>query len=389
MTERARRAKLPVLSREDARRYLVSQLGLARFAPGRGASAIRGVLGRLRCIQLDPLDVIGQNADLVVIARVRGAKRGDVYRAVLPGDAFEHFAKERCLLPASAFPYYRDRAVEAPWWRHSERMRRLPAGLLEEVLREIEERGPVGARALTHRGAVEPLDWSGWKGTSSAAKLALEVLWTRCLVVVAGRDGREKLFDLPRRALPAVAGQAAPGDFATWALLERVEAAGLLSRAAGPWWSTLADVRTGSLPSALVAAGRLEEVVVEGADRPYLAPLGFRDRAVARPDDAMRILAPLDPLIWDRSLVRQVFGFDYVWEVYKPPAERRFGWYVCPLYHRGRLVGRIEATAAEGTLVVSRVWKEPGRELDEGALDLALERHAIACGCDAVKRRRR
>lgn len=381
---------------DDARRALVSHLGLASFEQRSGAEGIREVLGRLRCIQLDPLDVIGQNADLVVIARVRGVRLGDVHRALYPGFAFEHFAKERCILPASAFPYYREQAVETPWWRHSERMKRLDVGLVADVLAEIEERGPISARKLTPRGQVTPLDWSGWKSTSSATKLAVEILWTRCQIVVAGRLGKEKVYDVPRRALSEQAALPPASDFARWAVLERVAAAGLLPRNAGPHWSMLSQVRTSALPDDLVAEGLLEEIVIDGATRRYLAMRGFFDRKPTPPDAAMRILGPLDPLLWDRGLVRAAFGFDYVWEVYKPASERRWGWYVCPLYHRGRLVGRIEASVQGTTLVVDRLWREPKaatgkakKEIDEKALGAALERHAEACGCDAVRRGRR
>ena len=365
---------------------MVSHLGLARFAPRRGPRAIVELLGRLRCIQLDPLDAIGENADLVVLARVRGARRGDVHRALYPGHAFEHFAKERCILPAAAFPHYRERAVETPWWRHSERMKRLDAGLIDDVLGEVRARGPLRARDLTPRGGVEPIDWAGWKGTSSASKLALEVLWTRCQVVVAGRNGRDKFFDLPERALPLVASAPPQHPFEEWGIRERVEAAGLLPRAGGPCWSMLSHARLGHVPEAMLARGELEEVEVEGARRPYLATSGFLERPLVEPDDAMRVLGPLDPLLWDRGLVRQAFGFDYVWEVYKPAHERRYGWYVCPLLHRGELVARMEAAVSHRTLLVSKIWREPERHFDEDAFALLLERHAVALGCDGFKR---
>ncbi len=377
-----------VISRDEARRFLVSHLGLARREKRAGAAGIRQTLASLRCIQLDPLDAIGQNADLVVLARVRGASRGEVHRALYPGHAFEHFAKERCLLPASAFPHYRDRAVETPWWRHSERMKKLDPGLVRDVLAEVRARGPISARALEHRGSVVPIDWSGWKGTSSAAKLALEVLWTRCEVVVAGREGRNKLYDVPARALPDVAEQPGSLDFSRWALVERVSAAGLLSRASGPWWSMLAEQRTSGLADQLAREGAIEIVSIEGSKRPYLAPKGFRETRPQEPDLAMRVLGPLDPLLWDRALVRDVFGFDYVWEVYKPASERKWGWYVCPLYHRGGLVGRIEARIEGGVLCVDKLWREAGAAFDEGAFDAALEAHAIACGARGVKRGR-
>src|SRR5512142_865548 len=96
------------LTRDEARQALVAWLALDRPL-GTGPAGIRKALERLRSIQLDPLDRIGTNADLVVLARVDGVTRGDVWTALFPKYAFEHFAKERCILPASAFPHYRAR----------------------------------------------------------------------------------------------------------------------------------------------------------------------------------------------------------------------------------------------------------------------------------------
>ncbi|HHH30451.1 MAG TPA: hypothetical protein ENK57_19210, partial [Polyangiaceae bacterium] len=113
------------LSRDEARRHLLGHLGLASGLR-RGSAGIRATLADLGCIQLDPLSPMGTNADLVVHARVDRIRDGAVIRALLPGHAFEHFAKERCLIPASAFPQYRDRAVQTPWWRLAQSAKRVP-----------------------------------------------------------------------------------------------------------------------------------------------------------------------------------------------------------------------------------------------------------------------
>jgi uncharacterized protein YcaQ len=376
------------ISPQEARSYLVGQLGLAGVALPGGADGVRALLLRLRCIQLDPLDVIGTNADLVALARVDGISRGDIFRHLFPGHAFEHFAKERCLLPAEAFPWYRDRAAETPWWRLSERLTRLPPSLLDAVLKEVRASGPVTAASITDHGRVDPLSWNGWKGTSRATSMALEVLWTRCQVVVCGRSNGAKLYDVPDRALPHVARRPS-GPFDRWALLDRIEAAGLLGRSAASTWSALAAVRTSPLPDALIAEGLVEAVTVGDSARRYLAPAGFRQRSFPVADGRIRILGPLDPLLWDRELVRQAFHFDYVWEVYKPVEERRWGWYVCPLLQGHHLIGRIEAVVDGPTLRVRTVWREPGATIDADALGAALERHATACGARRVIRPRR
>ncbi|MET0405517.1 MAG: winged helix DNA-binding domain-containing protein [Cystobacter sp.] len=381
------------LPAEEARAFLVSHHTLAAPVHPPGAEGVRALLRQSRHIQLDPLDVIGTNADLVALARVDGIARGDVYRHLYPGHAFEHWAKERCILPAGAFPHYRERSRQEPLWRHGRQNQRVPPAVLEAVLEELHANGPLTAAELTDHGAVEPIEWGGgWKGTAKATSMALEVLWTRCDIVVCGRSPGGKRYDVPHRALPEQDRRrpkyTTEEGFWRWALAERVEAAGLLSRGAGAHWSMLSPVRVTLLPDTLVREGVLEEVMVPGLPRRYLAPAGFRARPVTIPDARMRILGPLDPLVWDRALVKQVFGFEYIWEVYKPGEQRRWGWYVCPLLHQGRLVGRLEARVKEDVLVVENLWREQGVKLDDAALDEALSRHARACGARKVRRPR-
>jgi uncharacterized protein len=371
------------LSRAEARRLLVAHLGLARSL-GKGRRGVRAVLERLRCIQLDPLDAIGTNADLVVMARVDGVTRGDVWRHLFPRHAFEHFAKERCILPARAFAYYRHERHDAqtPWWGHGERERRVAPELVAAVLEEVREHGPLTAKEITDHGEVEPLDWSGWKGTGKATSMALEILWTRCDVVVTGRtDSGAKIYDVPDRTLGDVGDADEP--FARWAVRERVLAAGLLTRAGGSMWSMLSAVRTSPVVDEMIAAGELVEVTIEDSSRRYLAMPSFLATRRQRYDDRVRILGPLDPLLWDRGLVRDVFDFEYVWEVYKPASQRKWGWYVCPLLYRDRLVGRIDARVEGDALIVKKLWLEG--DVPREAIDAALARHAEACGAKRVK----
>ncbi len=348
-----------ILSRDEARRRLLSWLGLCHPL-GEGAEGARTLLERLRCIQLDPLDSIGTNADLVARARVDGLARGEIYEALLPGHAFEHFAKERCLVPAERFPAYRARALQAPWWRLDERLQRIDEGLIAAVLEELRARGPLTVEEMEDRGRVEALDWAGWKGTSSATRMAMEVLWTRCEVVVCGRQGRRKLYDLPERALGPLA-ELEPEEATAQLLADRVRACGLMSLKLGPWWSGLREQR-----------GRAGTVRIEGVKGEFLCAEEFLDREIDEPDERLRVLGPLDPLLWDRDLVRAVFGFDYTWEVYTPAAKRRYGWYVVPLLHRGKLVGRMEGRTEGGRVEVVKLWEEEVGSVDRRALEVAL-----------------
>lgn len=364
-----------VLSPDEARRLLLRATAMVAPAFPTGTAGVVPLLDRLGCVQVDPIDRVGTSTDLVFHARVDDLRRGD-WAVAMPGHGFEHFAKERCLLPARLFPAYRDQAAETPWWRLGERLQKLDPALIAAVLAEIEARGPVSLQELGDHGRVEPMDWGGWKGTSKAASLAVEVLWTRCEIVTAGRrNNGHRVYDLPARALSQV--YADPGgDFDRTCLLERVDSAGLLSENAGPWWSMLSRVRTGPLPQQLVDEGLLRWVQLPGGKRRWLCRPAALDGLDREPDhdDRLRIVAPLDPLIWDRALVRLAFGFDYIWEIYKPEAQRRWGYYVCPLLYGGQLVGRIEARRAGSSdapdIEVMQLWGDA----PAGPLAAAIER---------------
>ncbi len=371
------------LSRSLARRALLARTGLG---PRRDWSpaAIGTLLAERRAIQMDPLDPLGTNADLVAMARIRDLARGALYDEIYD-HAFEHYAKERCFLPYDAFPYYAAEAPRRPDFRAGAYAKRLTPEILQAALTAIEERGPLCASELD-LGKVEALNWNGWKGTSNAARMAFELLARRCVLVISGRRDREKRFDLPVRHLGAH-GHPAPIDgeaFIEWAIMDRVRAAGLLSVRAGIWWSSITP-RTAY--ARLIAQGRLVEVQVEGVRGALLAEPGVEEAARAYvPSDEMRLLGPLDPLLWNRPLVEALFGFRYLWEVYKPAADRRWGWYVMPLLHGERLVGRLEGKVQDTLMVIENIWSEGRGSIDRKALDALLGEHAVMCGCRHFER---
>jgi uncharacterized protein YcaQ len=118
----------------------------------------------------------------------------------------------------------------------------------------------------------------------------------------------------------------------------------------------LSGVRTSSLVDEMVEAGEFVDVAIEESTRRYLAVPEFL-KAKSTYDDRVRILGPLDPLLWDRDLVRHVFGFDYVWRSTSLPQRRWAGTSVL-LLHRDRLIGRIDARIERDALVVKKLWLE-------------------------------
>jgi uncharacterized protein YcaQ len=132
---------------------------------------------------------------------------------------------------------------------------------------------------------------------------------------------------------------------------------------------------------------------VEGVSHPFYAraeDLPCLDRALRRsPPARASVLAPLDNLLWDRKLIKELFGFDYLWEVYKPAAERRYGYYVLPVLYGDRFVARFEpGRDKDGALVVKNWWWEPGvtqsEKLRSGLAD-CFRRFTEYLGADSIK----
>ncbi len=369
------------LTDAEARSFMLWHLGLRCDAP----RDVAALLAQRRCIQLDPLDRIGNSADLWAAARMTGTRRGDTYDALLPGGCFEHMFKVRCLLPPAFLPHYRARMRETGWFGYGRMCERPDEAQLAEVMAEVRERGPSLQSELGDRGmAVKRYDHP-WARKATVNMICVDLLEARGDLVVVERTGKGKRYDLAERAFPDLELDAAVEPWARFVVRERAHAAGFLPMNAGPWWTLAKDVRVQVRTD---AALRRDVTEVRLGKRRYLAPTAALDRWRSDPaglderdDGRMRVLSPLDPLLWDRDLVRHLWDFDYVWEVYKPAAKRRWGYYVCPLLHRGRLVGRFEAhrearSATDGEegwrVVVDQVWPEQGFE--QAAFDACVAR---------------
>ncbi len=277
-------SRINTLSIEQARNFLVGHHGLRQPFAG----TVSELLAQHRCIQLDPLDRIGNNADLVVAARLDGAKMGDVYKELLPGKSFEHYFKEMCLLPPSTFPHYRRELQRTGWWSYSGLCERPSDEALAGVADEIRERGPMLPRELTERGMAVSRKDHPWARKTTMNTIAVDVLKSACRLVAVERTAKGKRYDLPERVLPPEAHAAPDGSWGEFIIRERVEAAGLLPLNAGPWWRLAKAVRTGKK----LHAGA-ELVQVEGLKRKYLTPKGFPDRRYPADDGRMRIIGPL------------------------------------------------------------------------------------------------
>jgi uncharacterized protein YcaQ len=387
------------LSREAARRYLVARHGLAppRSLPSRPESVMT-VIERLGVLQFDPLEVPGaRNHDLVLHARIAGYQRGWCEQWLYGPDRrlFEIYNKSLNMVPIEDLPHYRlSWARYAPGYGSG--VLREHADVVADILSEIEKRGPLSTADFAHHSHT--VDW--WWAPTRASRAILEALFVVGRVGVARRTGNRRYYDLIERLVPAdILARTEPAEEAhRHRLFSRYKAVGLSRPGAGHdiMIGTEADRRSRQTRE-MVEAGTLLEVRVEGHKPLLYAPA--RDAAglaaAKKPLKgglAVAFIAPLDPLVWDRTLVREVFGFDYLWEVYTPEHKRRFGYYVLPILFGDRLVGRIEPRfeRTTKTLRILGLWWEDGisprREV--GLVDAvrdALRDYAAFVGATSVE----
>jgi uncharacterized protein YcaQ len=373
------------VSTEAARRFLVARhlLGPARSLEG-GPAAVLEVFRRFGSVQYDPIHVAGRTHDLVLHARVADYDPSWCNRLYEQREIFEAYNKGLSFVLASEFPWFR-----APL------RARLPPVIAENpevgerVLEGIRAEGPLSSLDF-ERERGNTTDWFGM--ATNTVRALLEAYTLTGVLGLARRDGNRRYYDLLERLLPAeLLRQDVPlSEQLRHKLHSRYRAHGLLGIGGGgdifgglgpakpdPRWPGHPG-RT-ALRDELVESGDLVPVEVEGVRGKRFVlrdEVGLLD-AAPEPPPSVAFLPPFDPLVWDRGLLGSLFEFDYVWELFHPPAKRRWGWYVLPILFRDRFVGRIEPRVdrAGGTVQVIGLWWEDGFEPKsaDGFVDAMLD----------------
>lgn len=328
------------------------------------------MIDRLGSVQYDPLRPLGRNHDLVLQARVPGYRmdgwENAAYRRRLVYDAWD---KQACLVPPGDWRYRRvyHEHFRSAW---EERVLGPHADAVESTLAELRRRGPLSSLDFEDQSTVEA--WSGsWYGPK-LVKQILRALWDTGQVVTHHRDRGRHVYAVPERVIPEeelCAPAPSRRESLRFLILRRHQSAGLLrlSADAGLWSLPAKSEERRSLVDELVAEGALTPVDVEG-ELYHLRTADLAWAEAERPEPRMTFVAPLDSLVWDRKAVARLFGFEYVWEVYKPESERRWGYYVLPVFYRDGFVARLDGRLVDGVWRLERWWWEPDVKVDDEIL---------------------
>ena len=352
------------LTKEQARRVAVR----AQLLDAPRPVDLLEVVRRLTLLQIDPTSAIAPSADLVAWSRLGATYRPADLRHALEDDRtlFEHNALVR---PTADLGLVLARAVEWPrherprvWLRENDRFRR-------DILALLARSGPLSSRDIPDT-CVVPWASTGWTNSRNVTQM-LEFLMMSGEVAIAGRVGRERLWDVAERVYPADV-VVPSADEARRAMDERRLSALGIARS-----------KTTAMPIEPIDVGEAgEPAVVEGTKGEWrVDPASLRDDFEGR----TALLSPFDRLVYDRARALELFEFDYTLEMYKPAAKRRWGYFALPVLHHDRLVGKVDAVADRKASVLRvhaihedvrftrAMQRDVRRELDDLASWLALD----------------
>lgn len=383
------------LPMEVARRFILGKQGLWPGRRWRGLAGAEAAMRAIEHLQLDPLVVIARAHDLILHSRVTDYRPGDWAILTYDQRKFFDWGGWLAVRPMDELPYWRvlmRREIGQPTWVEFAKEH---AGAVAEMRQVLAERGTVSNRDFTMGSRTRVDDYRGRKDSA----LALHYLWRIGDAMIFRRDRFERVYALTDSVAPSeLIREVDAAEADDFLLMKEVASEGLTPV------RTVGNYLRRVVPAAELVAwrkrkvegGELVEVTVEGwrapqvalaADEPLLQELlaGRVPRSWAPLDatttDEATFLSPLDP-VSARGRAKPLFGFDYVWEVYKPAEQRRWGYYTLPILWGDRLVARFDSRLdrATDTLVINALWlEEKAIAGDAGfgdALELGMRRFA-------------
>jgi hypothetical protein len=374
---------------EQARSFLVRYQFLDNSSSLYGKDGVMQFFNKVGCIQFDPFNIVGRNADLVLQSRISDYKakmlESLLYKERSLVDGWD---KVMSIYPTEDWPYFHlVREV-----RGKETIATLQNRNSAHALDYID----IVVDTLAENGAMQPkqigktaVDKGSW-GHGNVYSAAMDYLFHTGKLGVSKKLNVIKVYDLIENLIPPhILEQPAifesEHDFYKWYVYRRIASVGMLwNRNGGGWYGTLIpDKKTRQqIFDELVDDGSVTAIEVEGiADRFYArtGDISFETSGQSE-DESVRFIAPLDNLIWDRDMTSKLFSFDYTWEVYVPAAKRKYGYYVLPVLCGNRFIARFEPEKSPTHFCIKNWWWEKDIVVTDELIDMciqAMEKFAV------------
>ncbi len=375
-----------------ARRFIMGKQGLW---PGRRYQGVNGTADALRAIeavQLDPLNVIARSQDIAMFGRVLDYRPADLYTIAYERREFFDFGSALYFYPVSDRPYWHIHTQRARNWRRQKAFADEHPEVLKQVKNDLRENGPMSNRDFKGNKRIA----NNYRGRKDTA-VALYYLWITGEVMVHHRNGFDRVYDLTENVLPPEFNYAATEQESEAFFSRKIIS--FLGLARKRHWKALfedhiqrnidmdemnrrlTELHEQKQIISVMVDGQKEPRIALASDLPLLeeldagrVPLAWQPLGPSTQDE-VTFVAPLE-IVSARGRAQEVFDFEYIWEVYKPLAQRRWGYYVLPILYGDDLVARLDPKLDRKTMTleVKGFWLEDDTPVDDPAFADALGR---------------
>ena len=358
------------ITKDQLRSYLIHYHSLDCFDKLSGESGIKKYFEKIGSIQYDPLNVVGRNPALVLQSRVKGFT-ADMLDKLLYKDRIlvDAWDKEMSMYRTEDWPYFnRIRAYKATSFRNmlANRGQIEVLSYTNQILDEVRVRGPLGAKDID-LGKCASERW----GHKRIAGAGFDYLFSIGKLGIYEKKNAIKIYDIIENILPdRILNTKEPfnddREFFEWYFLRRIGSIGIHWLRAGLGWNGY-YVNNSKLRmemfNALEKKGSIIKIAVPEIHENFYIRQQDMNIIHKEPDydNHIRILAPLDNMLWDRLMVYKIFDFQYTWEVYLPAEKRKYGYYVLPVLYQNKIIARIEPMKQEigKPFLIKNWWWEP------------------------------
>ena len=394
------------ISKKTYRRFLLASQGLWPGRRYQGLTGAEAALRQMQALQLDPLTMVARSQDIAMYGRVLNYKPDLLYKMAYEQRKAFDYGGWLMMYPMHEFPYWRlhmqrrqQQGLRYESFTHP------PKEVIKFVLKELKEKGPLGNRDI-EGDAVKAWSYRGRKETS----VTLFYLWLIGEVMITNRKGFDRIYDLRERVLPAEYDYAVPVDEAEDFFGKKHIAFMGIARE-NSWKTGLGDFIHRKVTNQegkqrierLIEKGEVSRVSVEGfrenflilnSDQAHLSeleagriPKSWKLKGPTTSEE-VTFLAPLE-IVSARGRAKRVFDFDYVWEVYKPAHQRKWGYYTLPILYGDDLVARLDPKfdRTTNTLHILGFWLEEDAPNDGSFVDAlanGLKRFADMIGARKI-----
>lgn len=370
--------KMKMQTIEKVRRYLLAYHGLLNEHIFEGKSGISDFVELVGCVQFDPIDICGRNADLTLQSRVRHYKKSMLDELLYHDRSLmDYFDKNLSIILTADWPLMSRRREQ---FRKESRSSEVADKHEQMILDYLEENEYACSKDIDLK---ERADW--YWSASSLARVVLETLYFRGDLVIHHKKGTIKYYSKKEHLFndQLIDQSFSDDEHDDLFLLRRIKAVGLLWDKPSDALLGIMDLKSARRKAALrrlLESNKIISVNIDGIKDSMFVPSENIDLFENPPEvrqTRTEFLAPLDNLMWDRKLISAIFGFDYKWEIYEPEHKRKHGYYVIPVIQNDAIVGRIEVINQKKTktLLIKRFWQE--KPIDLESLNECIERFAL------------